>query len=380
MGCLWESASGSGTLKIAGKLDTTWELGFGIRNDEPLLLHILEKFIADIDEKTKQSIETQWVNITYEKGFDYALFWRLFIALMIIFIAISLRFRTINQYNEKINKNMEIIDEYVLLAYTDKQGVITYASQALCRMTQYSKEELIGKPHTIFRHPEIDPIVKEEIQKAFTEGKVWRGEVQSRKKDGTFSWVDARILPMIDKQGKIEGFSSFQYDITDKKRIEELSHTDQLTQIPNRLLLDTFYSQEFQRAQRYGSIFSLILADVDFFKNVNDSFGHHVGDNVLIEIAQVLKSSIRSSDIIGRWGGEEFLIICPNTPSKEAALLAEKMRLKIESHAFDGVGKKTCSFGVAQFDLKDEEDDAFKRADTALYKAKQNGRNNVVVI
>lgn len=368
-----------GTLKIAGKLDTTWELGFGIRNDEPLLLHILEKFIANIDEKTRQSIETQWVNITYEKGFDYALFWKLFITLIIVFIAISLRFRTINQYNEKINKNMEIIDEYVLLAYTDKQGTITYASQALCRMTQYSKEELLGKPHTIFRHPEIDPIVKEEIEKAFTEGKVWRGEVQSRKKDGTFSWVDARILPTIDKQGKLEGFSSFQYDITDKKRIEELSYTDQLTQIPNRLLLDTFYSQEFQRAKRYGSIFSLILADVDFFKNVNDSFGHHVGDNVLIEIAHLLKASIRSSDIIGRWGGEEFLIICPNTTSKEALLLAEKMRLKIESYEFDSVGKKTCSFGIAQFDLKDEEDDAFKRADAALYEAKQNGRNKVIV-
>lgn len=368
-----------GTLKIAGKLDRSWELGFGIRNDEPLLLHILEKFVADIDEKTKQAIETQWVNITYEKGFDYALFWKLFIALMIIFIAISLRFRTINQYNEKINKNLEIIDEYVLVAYTDKKGIITYASQALCRMTQYHKEELIGKPHSIFRHPTMEPKIKEAVQKAFKEGISWSGEVKSLKKDGSFSWVDARISPMFDKQGNIEGFSSFQYDITDKKRIEELSHTDQLTQIPNRLFLDIFYTQEFQRAQRYGSTFSLILVDVDFFKAVNDSFGHHVGDNILIEMAKLLKASIRTSDIIGRWGGEEFLIICPNTTSNETSLLAEKIRHKIEMHSFNLIGQKTCSFGVSEFKIDDKEDDIFQRADAALYKAKQNGRNRVVV-
>lgn len=368
-----------GTLKIAGKLDEIWKLSFGTRNDEPLLLHILEKFVTNLDEKTKQDIETQWVNITYEKEFDYTLFWKLFIALVIIFVAISLRFRTINQYNEKINKNLEIIDEYVLVAYTDKNGIITYVSQALCRMTQYTKEELIGKPHSIFRHPEIEPKTKEEILNAFKEGVVWGGEVKTLKKDGSFSWVDARISPMFDKQGNVEGFSSFQYDITDKKRIEELSHTDQLTQIPNRLFLDTFYTKEFQRAQRYGSKFSLILADVDFFKTVNDSFGHHIGDDVLVEIAKLLKSSIRSSDIIGRWGGEEFLIICPNTTSSEASLLAEKMRVKIKAHSFTLVGQKTCSFGISELKIDDQEEDVFQRADTALYQAKQNGRNSIVI-
>ena len=120
--------------------------------------------------------------------------------------------------------------------------------------------------------------------------------------------------------------------------------------------------------------------DIDLFKDVNDTYGHKVGDTVLIQIAMILKQSIRSVDILGRWGGEEFLIICPETNINKAEILAEKIRKTIEDYTFPLVGKITCSFGVSQYHQEDETDDTFQRTDKALYKAKHSGRNSVVAV
>ena len=127
-------------------------------------------------------------------------------------------------------------------------------------------------------------------------------------------------------------------------------------------------------------MFAVVLIDVDFFKNVNDTFGHDIGDKVLLEIAKILQESIRGTDILGRWGGEEFLIICHETNTAQAAIIAEKIRVKIENTAFEYVGIQTCSFGVSEYSLLDGNSDAVvKRADNALYEAKENGRNRVEI-
>jgi diguanylate cyclase (GGDEF)-like protein len=159
--------------------------------------------------------------------------------------------------------------------------------------------------------------------------------------------------------------------------LERLSITDRLTGLFNRMKLDAVLASESLRAQRTGQLFSLILIDVDHFKQVNDTHGHQAGDRVLIEIAQLLQANTRNIDIVGRWGGEEFLVICPNTNSAGACHLAENLRQKIHAFNFTVVAHKTASFGVATFQAGDQGQNIVARADAALYAAKDGGRDRV---
>ncbi|MHA6259379.1 sensor domain-containing diguanylate cyclase [Sporosarcina sp. CAU 1771] len=159
--------------------------------------------------------------------------------------------------------------------------------------------------------------------------------------------------------------------------LEHLANTDRLTQIPNRVLLDTVLASEFKRSQNENTPFSVILIDLDDFKSVNDTFGHQVGDYVLVETAKLFKSSVKESDTVGRWGGEEFLVICPSTSLEDAIHLAEKMRATLANFQFEKVGRKTASFGVASQIPGDTSYSVISRSDKALYVAKENGRNRV---
>ncbi|MGD9623665.1 MAG: transporter substrate-binding domain-containing protein [Arcobacter sp.] len=159
--------------------------------------------------------------------------------------------------------------------------------------------------------------------------------------------------------------------------LEKMSNTDKLTNLHNRHKLDDSLKYELSRFHRTNIGFGLIILDIDFFKDVNDTFGHNIGDEVLIEICSVLNKNVRSSDILGRWGGEEFLIIVPNVTKEELEAFAEKLRKEIEEHHFFKVGKKTCSFGLTISKELDNENSIVSRADKALYKAKNKGRNRV---
>ncbi|AMC35553.1 GGDEF domain-containing response regulator [Janthinobacterium sp. B9-8] len=162
------------------------------------------------------------------------------------------------------------------------------------------------------------------------------------------------------------------------RELEQLAITDRLTGLYNRLFLDQVLEREFTSAGRHSTTFSLILVDIDHFKKVNDSYGHHMGDEVLKSISRILKETIRASDLLGRWGGEEFLILCPKTQLKDAAKVAEKLRLAIEHYDFASIGCRTASFGVACYKNGDTIAMVEARADKALYLAKDQGRNRVV--
>ena len=159
--------------------------------------------------------------------------------------------------------------------------------------------------------------------------------------------------------------------------LERLSTTDSLTALPNRLRIDSILYQEFARSDRYHTQLSLILLDIDEFKSVNDTYGHPVGDSVLIEIGAMLAANVRHSDVAGRWGGEEFLIVCPEIGLDDAVAMADKLRLIIAAHPFPIVGHRTASFGVTNHQRGDQIKDMLVRADEALYRAKRQGRNRV---
>lgn len=161
------------------------------------------------------------------------------------------------------------------------------------------------------------------------------------------------------------------------KKTTKLSITDALTGIRNRLYLDQFLGEEIERSQRYGNHLSIILIDIDDFKKVNDQHGHIVGDKVLVDLVDLISPMIRKTDIFGRWGGEEFLIICTETDLNKALVLAEGIRAKIDAYTFNTVGKKTVSMGVAAFVPHDTIVSLISRADKALYRAKENGKNRV---
>jgi diguanylate cyclase (GGDEF)-like protein len=162
--------------------------------------------------------------------------------------------------------------------------------------------------------------------------------------------------------------------------LEKLASTDSLTGIYNRHKFEEIFENEIERALRYKKPLSLIMFDIDYFKRVNDNFGHDFGDMVLKNIVNIVKDNIRNMDIFSRWGGEEFFVLCPETSLENAEEFAQKLRKKIAEFSFNKVGKITSSFGVTSFTDKDNKNRFIKRVDDALYIAKNKGRNIVETI
>lgn len=162
-----------------------------------------------------------------------------------------------------------------------------------------------------------------------------------------------------------------------RQMVVRLSQEDYLTGLYNRRRISELLEIEIRRATRYDTAFSVILTDVDHFKAVNDRLGHPAGDKVLTKIADVVRSSVRATDLVGRWGGEEFVVIVPETDIDGGFSLAEKIRTRLESTDFGEIGHRTASFGVTAFADGDDIENIIARADAGLYAAKQGGRNRV---
>jgi diguanylate cyclase (GGDEF)-like protein len=162
-----------------------------------------------------------------------------------------------------------------------------------------------------------------------------------------------------------------------ENELEHLATTDPLTSLYNRRKAHQFLEDEIGRVNRYKDPLSVIMIDIDHFKAINDLHGHAKGDEVLTSFSKMLLSSVRSTDIVSRWGGEEFLIICISSPAEKTVSLAEKLRKKVEQHDFDGLKQVTFSAGIAQYDKDNNLVDFINRADKALYIAKSTGRNTV---
>lgn len=193
-----------------------------------------------------------------------------------------------------------------------------------------------------------------------------------------------------DEIGKLAGELSAMFDQVHEdfqqrdelsRHLRQLATTDKLTGAANRLKWEENLALEIERARRSQDELSLTIFDIDFFKKVNDTFGHDVGDRVLIEVVAEVEGQIRQTDTLYRIGGEEFAVLTPNTNQQQAAILADKVRQAIEARDFDTVGTVTVSMGCVQFEKKggDDAEKMFKRADQALYQAKESGRNQVKI-
>ena len=288
---------------------------------------------------------------------------------------------------EDIQSFNKIFDENIITSSTDIKGNIQTVSKAFCKISGYEKEELIGKSHNIVRHPDMPKSLYEELWNTITKGQTWKGEIKNLKKDGTYYWVKAVIEPKFNRNGDITGYFAIREDISDKKRIYELSITDGLTSLYNRRYFNDTAHNFILESVRNNNTFAFILLDIDNFKKYNDTYGHQDGDDVLIKVANSLKTTFkRGDDQVFRLGGEEFGVLISSKTKlnimdlvEEARLNIEKLNIKHEKNT--PLSVVTASFGTLIISLGNNEnikvEDIYKKADEQLYKAKENGRNKI---
>lgn len=286
----------------------------------------------------------------------------------------------------EINEYVKIVDENVITSKTDLKGTITYVSEAFCTISGFSKEELLGKQHKIVRHPDMPKSIFKAMWETITDGGTWQGEIKNLTKSGGYYWVDTIISPSFDLNGNIEGYTAIRHDITDKKRIEEMSVTDELTRLYNRRHFNQVITEEIHRCRRDERPFTFILLDVDNFKKYNDTYGHQMGDHVLSSIGSLLREHThRAGDYAFRLGGEEFGLIINSDSADNSRQFAETIRNGIESLGIEHENNPplktvTASIGVcivADAWEGNDEQSIYKDADEMLYRAKENGRNRV---
>ncbi|MED2256843.1 EAL domain-containing protein [Brevibacillus parabrevis] len=401
------------------------------------------------------------------------------------------------------------LDQSTILAITDHRGIILRANEQFCRISKYSRSELIGQDHRLLNSGHHPKSFFKQMWKCIGSGQVWRGEICNRAKDGSLYWVDTTIVPFVDTKGKIYQYVSIRNDITARKHMEEevrkseelyrliaentsdiisivnaegdflylspahkavfdhdvpderfhnlfewiveddrdimafaiqhtystrkeytvecriqtsrketiwteskinpivdelgnvskllfvtrditdrkqseelihhLAYHDALTDLPNRRMYTQHLSREIMQAKRFQSNLAVLFLDLDRFKDVNDSFGHDVGDLLLVEAANRLKACLRPTDVVARLGGDEFTVLLSQLADREeAAALANQIMealqrpFILQDHSFN----MSCRIGIALYPQDgDNADDLLKRADTALYTVKSRGKN-----
>lgn len=388
--------------KSAGLKSTIGELDFALRGKDGLG-EKGEVFFGNaeiFEQKDTQILNILLVNgywqlaanfnSSYQKNSNS---WILITGLILAFVTAFLVFHfisslfTLSRNSKQMKKYIDIIDETVITSSTDLKGIIIYVSHAFCKISKYTKDELLGKNHNILRDDFISKELYENMWKTITNNQVWEGEIRNKAKDGTFYWVKAKISPVYDEYGEKIGYTSVRQDITDKKIIEEISITDGLTHIYNRRYFNEVFPKMINSAKRNSSSIAFLLLDIDNFKLYNDNYGHQKGDSVLINFAQCLQKSLhRADDYAFRLGGEEFGIIF-NAQSKEKAIeFSEKLRLNIEDlklvHEYNTASTYvTASMGLVYLNANDIEsmDEIYKQADDLLYESKKTGRNRISV-
>ena len=290
-----------------------------------------------------------------------------------------------NLIEKELQDYINLVNEHIIISSTDVNGIITDVNNAFCNISGYTKEELVGKTHQIIRHPDTPELFYKKMWDILLSGKDWKGEIKNIDKNGRNYWVQAIIKPVY-KNNEIIGFTSLRTNITDKKYIEHLSITDELTKLYNRRFFNTKIEDEINRAKRENNYFSLLILDIDYFKEYNDTYGHQEGDVALEKVSFILKKyTNRSSDFAFRLGGEEFGIITTLDKIKviEFAnhLKNEIENLKIEHKSSIINNYLTISIGITSKKGTDISNSniLYKEADDELYKAKKNGRNCISI-
>ena len=267
---------------------------------------------------------------------------------------------------------------------TDPESRIIEVNDTFTRITGYTRDEAVGQTPRLLNSGHHDAAFYRAMWESLTRTGAWAGEIWNRRKDGSVypEWLS--ITAAHDENGQITNYVSAFSDISERKayevRLRHLAEYDPLTKLPNRALLRDRLMHAIGLAARKGGKIAVLFLDLDRFKNINDSLGHAVGDQMLIEAARRLRSAVRGSDTVSRLGGDEFVLLLTELETPDhAAHVAEKL-LQVVAEPFSLEGHElnvTPSIGIALFPEDGADPDALlKNADTAMYHAKENGRNN----
>ena len=262
---------------------------------------------------------------------------------------------------------------------------IVYVNPAFERLMGYGAEEVMGQNPKILQGRDTDDKTRYKLRQAMRTGKSIRTQILNYDKYGNELWLDINMVPLFDEDGNLAYYAAIERDLTEYKRLqshlEDMANTDSLTGLSNRQAFLHRAEKEFSRTRRYNRPLSVVMIDVDHFKSINDHYGHAVGDIVLREVSAICQCSLRGSDLLGRIGGEEFVLLLPDTPQANAIFVAERMREQLAKTpiAVDSVVlTTTASFGVASvIDADINFNSLLERADEAMYLAKNDGRNKV---
>jgi len=283
--------------------------------------------------------------------------------------------------NQNYQHQLYLLDQNILTATLTRDKKVVDISRALCRTLKLDRETVVNSVNDWFFTDEQQYMTfEQEILSGISACREVHIRVAGQK-----LWFDLEVIPESSPRGEIETFNLFFNDITDKKLLEKLSITDNMTGLYNRNYFDNTFPREFRRAKRDEKLFSVVLLDIDFFKQYNDTYGHQEGDKALIAVAQVLlKQAKRSSDFAFRVGGEEFLLISSQKDFISLELFALNIIHSVEAlkipHQPSSVSEYlTVSAGAIQVSYEKDltPDDVYKAADELLYQAKSAGRNGM---
>lgn len=268
-------------------------------------------------------------------------------------------------------------DDGVLI--TDSRGIIEFVNSAFEKITGYRLHEVLGRNPSMFKSGEQDFEFYKDMWSTLTKGQSYKGTFVNRSKSNQLIYCDETITPLTDDANTITHYVSILRDkttrILEEQKLRKMVRFDGLTGALTRIAGDMALEKAYQQHRDVQLPMSIAFVDVDHFKQVNDQWGHSTGDVVLKSIASTMIATLRASDAVIRWGGEEFLLIFDGCNLDHALLLAERCRLAIYSKEHEGVGSVTVSIGIGELQPNEALSDLIERVDKALYSAKDAGRN-----
>jgi len=315
------------------------------------------------------------------------------IILLIIYFAglawsISLKTREIHAISTNLSYHKKALDEHAIVSIIDKDGIIKEANETFCKTFDVRQEDIIGQIFNFFDTTGDQKDLYKEINKTALSGKVWRGEVYETLKNGEKIWLDQSIIPFKKTDNSIYKFVAIGTDISSRKKaendIEYQAYHDVLTDLPNRRLLIDRLEQSVSSCKHHSHYGALMFLDLDRFKNINDSLGHHIGDNLLIAVSKILLSCAFGDETVARLGGDEFIILIPEVEDNinQSTIILQRKADEIHeklsrTHNIEGHNLHIgCSIGIMIFpDGSNQIPDILRHADIALHKAKDAGRN-----
>ena len=379
-------------LKIAGKISDELEFVVGVKKNDEVLLNILQKSINNIDSLQMKELINKWAFTIYEKTVDYTLIWRIIVPFILIFIFGMFFYTKLKLLNGKlsdqkkfintildiqpnmifiINKTESVFANKFLLDFFNSKNLEAFQQKYFCLSHTFIQEELF------FHLGKIDDNSTwiENILKLNSEKRIVSILHPTTKTTKVFN---VSIVELEEEQYLIS-LTDISDTILKQIQLEDKSTHDKLTGAFNREYFESRYKLIVNEYTKENHLLVFSIIDIDFFKKVNDTYGHDIGDKVLKQFVEILQNSSRNDDLVIRWGGEEFLLLLKVKSIDNATKILENIRKSIDEAYFKEVNHITCSIGATIYKENEKIEDSFKRADEALYEAKDSGRNQVII-